>query len=38
MGSDLRVGIVLEIVAYDELGSRSEFGFGFNVGILYVTK
>jgi hypothetical protein len=32
VGSDLAVGIVLEIVADDELGSRSEFGFRMNVG------
>ena len=32
VGSDLAVGIVLEIVADDKLRSRREFGFGIDVG------
>jgi hypothetical protein len=32
VGSDLGVVIVLEIVADDDLRSRSEFSFGMNVG------
>jgi hypothetical protein len=38
VGSDLGVGIVLKIVADDNLRSRGEFSFGMNVGTGDVMK